>query len=98
MHLELRNKVLSPLEKGSRRGFVFADLSDYPLNIKRHRALATDRFSLRFSELAILEAKDGLIGVHELENAFATGAAAQGTKRKLFSAFRTLDFHVYGFL
>jgi hypothetical protein len=59
MHLELRNKVLSPLEKGSRRGFVFADLSDYPLNIKRHRALATDRFSLRLSELAILKACSG---------------------------------------
>jgi hypothetical protein len=33
-----------------------------------------------FATRDILEAKDGLIGVHGLENAFTTGTAAQGAK------------------
>jgi hypothetical protein len=43
---------------------------------RHERTVPIDPFATR----DILEAKDGLIGVHGLENAFTTGTAAQGAK------------------
>jgi hypothetical protein len=39
------------------------------------------------------QAEHGLVGVHGLEDAFATGAPAHGAERKRIAAFRTSQFH-----